>query len=182
MIMLRGSIIIRYKKKLERLYRKTFWSYIRYARSLGVTIGQECKIATRFFGSEPYLIEIGNHVQITSDVRFFTHGGGWVFRDKYPAFDTFGKIKIGSNVYVGNCVLILPGVTIGNNVIVGAGAVVTKSIPDNSIVAGNPARIVGNVDELENRIKIYNLNIKGLDPDQKRNFLLQLEDTKFIRK
>src|SRR5690554_6087907 len=90
---------------------KYFYTPEVYAVKEGVKIGDNCYIATRAFGSEPYLIEIGNHVQITSGVKFFTHGGGWVFREEFPDLDTFGKIKIGNNVYIGNNALIMPGVS-----------------------------------------------------------------------
>lgn len=48
----------------------------KYARHIGVRIGDDCLIATRRWSSEPYLITIGNHVQVTENVWFFTHGGG----------------------------------------------------------------------------------------------------------
>lgn len=168
--------------KLIHWYRRTFWQPKKYAEFLGVKIGKDCSIATKYFGSEPYLITIGDHVQITVDVRFFTHGGGWVFRNKHPHFDTFGKIKIGNNVYIGSCAIIMPGVTIGNNVVIGAGSVVTKSIEDNCIVAGNPARIIGNVSDLENKLVSYNVNTKQLSPEQKKTFLVNLENEKFFTK
>ena len=168
--------------RLMDLYRRFVWSPVKYARFLGVKLGNNCSVATRYFGSEPYLIEIGDHVQITQDVRFFNHGGGWVFRHKHPDFDTFGKIKIGNNVYIGACAMIMPGVTIGNNVIIGAATVVTKSIPDNAVVAGNPGRVLGNVDELETRLLPYNLRSKGMSPAEKRAFLLSVEDDRLIKK
>jgi acetyltransferase-like isoleucine patch superfamily enzyme len=142
--------------KLIRFYRRYFYSCENYARNIGVKIGANCSINTRHWGTEPYLIEIGNHTQITSEVWFYTHGGGWVFREKYPDFDFFGKIKIGNNVYIGNHALILPGVTIEDNVIVGAGAVVTKSIPSGVIVGGNPAKIIGRIEDYEKKIIEYN--------------------------
>lgn len=132
-------------KRFVRLYKRVFWSYEKYARSIGVKIGKNCNIQTRSFGTEPYLVEIGDHVQITKKVSLFTHGGGWVLRDTMPNFDSFGKIFIGNNVYIGNYSMIMPGVIIEDNVIVGAGSVVTKSIPSGSIVAGNSARIVGDL-------------------------------------
>jgi acetyltransferase-like isoleucine patch superfamily enzyme len=65
----------------------------------------------------------------------------------------FRPITIKNDVCIGGNVTILPGITIGNNVIVGGGSVVTKNIPDGSIVAGNPAVVVGKVDELANKRK-----------------------------
>ncbi len=153
------------------------------ARKLGVKIGKGCSIATREFGSEPYLIEIGDYVQITNGVKFFNHGGGWVFRQEIPGFDTFGKIVIGNNVYVGSNCLIMPGVTIGNNIIIAAGSVVTKSYEENGvIIGGNPAKVIGNVRDLKERLKQYNVNTKGLKQKEKKNFLLKQPDSVFIKK
>lgn len=164
------------------IYRRTFWKPEKHARYLGVEIGNNCNIATRHFSSEPYLIKIGNHVQITAGVKFFAHGGGWVFRQKHPFFDTFGKIIVKNNVYIGNNALILPGVTIGNNVIVAAGAIVTKSIPDGVIVGGNPAKPIGSIEELEKKLLPFNLNTKNMTKKDKKKFLLKLPDEKFIKK
>lgn len=152
------------------------------ARKEGVIIGENCNIQTHNFGSEPYLVKIGNHVQITSGVKFFTHGGGWVFRDKDPGFDTFGKIIIKNNVYIGNNALLMPGIIIGNNVIIGSGAVVTKSIADNMIVAGNPAKVIGDYDTLYKKLKPFNLNTKHLNAQEKKSFLLNLDESFFIHK
>ena len=168
-------------KILDWVKRKIY-SCEAYARSLGVKIGKECSIATHKFGSEPYLIEIGDNVQITNDVRFFTHGGGWVFRQKDPEFDTFGKIKIHNNVYIGNGTMILPGVIIGNNVVIGAGSIVTKSIPDNVVVAGNPARIVCTIDDFFDKANRYNVKTKLLGQIEKRAYLLSLKDDHFMSK
>ena len=128
------------------------------------------------------MIEIGNHVQITYGTKFFTHGGSWVFRNEIPTLDTFGKIIIKDNVYIGNNTLIMPGVTIGNNVIIGAGSVVTKSIDDNSVAAGNPAKIISDLDNTKQKMLIYNVGTKHLNPEQKKKFLLLLDENRFIRK
>ncbi len=168
--------------KIIALYKRVFWSCEKSALKQGVKIGEGCNIMTRKFGSEPYLIEIGNNCQVTSDVKFFTHGAAWVFRKKYPKMDFFGKIKIGDNVYIGNNALILPGVTVGDNVIIAAGSVVTKSISDDCIVGGNPAKIIGRVSELEKKMLPYNLETSGLSYYNKKQFLLSANEEKFIKK
>lgn len=169
-------------KKILKQYRKIFWSGEKYGRYVGVKIGARSIISTKHFGSEPYLIKIGDNVRVTKDVKFFTHGAARMFRKNNPNFDFFGKINIGNNVYIGNNALILPGVSIGNNVIVAAGAVVSKSIPDDSIVGGNPAKIIGRVSELEERMLPYNVETKGLGAKEKKEYLLSLPDKMFIKK
>jgi len=164
------------------MYRRRVWSPEKYARSIGVKIGKNCAIHTRNFNSEPYLVEIGNNVQIPDKVCFYTHGGNWVLRNKNPDIDCFGKIKVGNNVYIGNNSIILPGVMIEDNVIIGAGSVVTKSVPAGVIVGGNPAKIIGKVEDYEKKILPYNVHSKGLSSDEKKIFLLSLDDSKFQRK
>lgn len=144
-----------------------------YHRFCGVKIGEGCSIYSWHFGSEPYLISIGDHVQITADVKIFTHGGGWVLRKEDKTFDSFGPVNIGDNVYIGNNVLIMPGVTIKDNVIVGAGSVVTKSIPCNVVVAGNPARTVSSIEEYKEKNFAYNTHTKLLSQKQKKQALLE---------
>ena len=61
--------------------------------------------------------------------------------------DIIAPIKVGNNVYIGSGAYIMPGVTIGDNCIIGAAAVVTKDIPDKSVAVGVPARVIKNVDE-----------------------------------
>jgi len=154
-----------------------------YANFVGVKMGKNCRIVSKNFGSEPYLIEIGNHVHITRGVNFITHDGSmWIFRDIYPDLDIFGKIVINDNTFIGNNVTILPGVSIGKNCIVGANSVVTKSIPDNCVVAGNPAKyITSSQSFLEKTIK-FNAKTKGLKQSQKKAKLLSKEFNLFIKK
>lgn len=169
-----------FKEFITKSIRKIFlcWSkliqrdYVAYHRFCGVKIGTDCCIKSWNFGSEPYLISIGNHVQITADVKIFTHGGGWIIRKEDKTFDAFGTVKIGNNVYVANNVLIMPGVTVGDNVLIGAGSVVTKSTPSDVVIAGNPARIVSGIEEYKEKILAYNTHTKLLSEKQKRDVLL----------
>ena len=148
---------------------------VAYARSLGVKVGDDVRligIHGGTFGSEPYLIEIGNHVTITSRVQFVTHDGGvWVFRDRNPDMDVFGRISIGNNVFVGFGSIIMPNVRIGNNVVVAAGSIVTKNIPDNSVAVGVPARVIKTLDEYYDSIQHRIIAVKNLPEDIKRSVL-----------
>lgn len=170
------------RRKIINLYRNFFWSKEKLARYQGATIGKDCNIKSVSFGSEPYLISIGDHVQITDGTKIFTHGGARVLRKKYPDMDFFGKVAIKDNVYIGNNCLIMPGVTIGSNVIVAAGSVVTKSIPDNVVVGGNPAKILCSLSDFEKRMVKKNVKSKGMSANQKREYLLSLPDEAFIKK
>ena len=169
-------------KKIKSLYRKSFWPLERQARYAGVKMGENNFISSRFWSSEAYLITIGNYCGITKGVRFFTHGGARSVRRTYPQFDCFGKIIIGDYVYIGSNSLIMPGVTIGDNVLIAAGSVVTKSVPSNVVVGGNPARIVCTIEEYIERNLPYNLNSKGMNTEEKKRMLLQLPEDKFIKK
>lgn len=153
--------------------------YIKILRKKGTKIGSNCIIdKTAEFGTEPYLVEIGNDVRITKGVRFITHDGSlWVVRNLglVPAeSDYFGKIKIGNNTNIGWDAIIMPGVTIGQNCIVGAGAVVTKDIPDNSVVVGVPAKVIESVEEYADKKKEYCVPTKGMNSKEKKHYIEKL--------
>ena len=76
----------------------------------------------------------------------------------------------------------MKGVTIGDGAVVGAGSVVTKDVPANTIVAGNPARVICSLEEFIAKNEPYNLNSKGLDAKAKENLLKSLPEDRFIKK
>lgn len=90
-------------------------------------------------------IEIGNDVMIATGVKILTsthnynNNPMWKHRVDRP-------IKIGSNVWIGANAIILPGIKIGDYAVVGAGAVVTKHVPDFCVVGGNPAKFIRSID------------------------------------
>lgn len=128
---------------------------VAFARSLGVTIGEGSQIYSTeidIFGSHPFLVTLGKRCFITEGVRFVTHDGAvLVFRDRLPELDVVAPIVLGDNVYIGVRTIILPGVRIGSNCIIGAGAVVTRDISDNSVAVGVPARVIKSTGEYEKR-------------------------------
>jgi acetyltransferase-like isoleucine patch superfamily enzyme len=120
---------------------------VEYARDYGVKVGKDCRIyltSLSHYGPEPFLIELGDNVLISGNVQFITHDGGiYIFRkDLTNIVGNYGKIKIGNNCFIGYGAIILPNVQLGDNCIVCAGAIVTDSFPENSIIMGNPAKLV----------------------------------------
>lgn len=158
---------------------------IGFVKAEGVKIGDNCSIlgTTSPFGSEPYLISIGNHVRINNGVQFVTHDGSvWVLRElakkgilpkEIEKSDLFGVITVGNNVQIGSNAMILPNVCIGNNVIIGAGSIVTKDIPDNSVAVGIPARVIESIDDYYEKNKSLFEYTKGMVESEKRNYLTQ---------
>ena len=128
------------------------------------------------FGSEPYLIELGNHVRVNEGVHSVTYDGGmWVLRQYVHGgekFDLFGKITVGDNVHIGTNAIIMPNVRIGSNVVIGCGAIVTRDIPDNSVVVGVPARVIESIDEYYYKNKDRIINTKLMSKVEKKIFLM----------
>jgi acetyltransferase-like isoleucine patch superfamily enzyme len=137
--------LIRLLKRLQLMILKKSSTKrkVKYLRRQGMKIGENCHLNTMSFSTEPYLIEIGNHVAIAGGSEIITHDGAiWCFLDELPNSDVFGKVKIGNNVFIGDNCTILPNTTIGDNCIVGAGSVVRGKFPENSVIIGNPAKII----------------------------------------
>lgn len=148
--------IQRVSSKLSEWYalsRHDAYTVAEYFRKQGAQIGRDSFIAVKSLGGEPYLVKIGDHVGVSGGVQFITHGLGWNFRDRIPDIQVFGKIIIEDNCNIGTNAIILPNVTIGRNSMVAAGAVVTKDVPPNSIVGGNPAKVIGNVEQYFSKVK-----------------------------
>ena len=136
---------------------------IKIARMMGCKIGNNCIIGNIDLGSEPYLITIGNKCYITSWVFFITHDGAtWVIKNKNQFKGTkYGKIIVNDNVYIGNHCILLPNIEIGSNSIIGAGSVVTKNVPPDSVYAGNPARFICTLEEYYEKCKQNKGNLEN---------------------
>lgn len=145
-----------------------------YYRHLGANIGNDCSFIGRniSLSSEPYLITIGDHVRVSFDVAFVTHDGGThVLRKKYPNGSIYVKINIGNNVFIEARSIIMPNISIGNNCIIGAGSVVTKSVSDNTVVAGIPAKKICTYEEYEKKHKDQLLFVADFPFEKKRDIL-----------
>lgn len=154
----------RFSKRLKNAVKmpiNTLWAKVDpvgYARSVGVNVGENVKIygsSLEMFSTEPWIVHIGDNVHLTHEVMFLTHDGGTLILDRSEIGDFIltGKIVVGANTYIGTRSIILPGVTIGKNCIIGAGSVVSKDIPDYSVAVGVPARVVNTTDGYLGKIK-----------------------------
>lgn len=134
-------------------YKRNSKSFVSYLRKNGIEIGDNCVFrgpgSTRIDLQRPELITIGDNVDMNKNFTIMTHDwGSFVFRAKYHDFiNATGRVVIGNNIYFGTDVIVLKGVTIGDNCIIGAGSIVTKSIPANSVATGVPCRVVCSIDE-----------------------------------
>ena len=157
------------------------------ARWLGVRIGEGGQILDNpvtVFGTEPWLISLGNHVDVTAGVRFLTHEGGiWVARGLKPElnmYEKFAPITVGDNVMIGMRSLIMPGVTIGNNVIIAGHSVVTKDIPSNTIVGGCPAKPISNFEKFLDKVEEDIVPTKNMSSNEKKKYLMKNNPEWFI--
>ena len=118
----------------------------------GMKVGKNCwgLVNCTIDHAHCWLIEIGDNVVFAPQVYLLAHDTS---TKKSIEYTRVGKIKIGNNCFIGARVLIMPGVHIGDNTIIGAGSILVKSIPENVVAAGNPAKIICTIAEYETKIK-----------------------------
>lgn len=126
------------------------------------SMGDQVMIMSRRIPLYARLISIGNNVWIASGVTFVTHDVAHYMLNRLPETtekytEKVGCIAVGDNVFIGANSQIMYDVKIGNRVVIAAGAVVTKDIPDNSVVGGVPARIIGNFEDFVSKRKDFKL-------------------------
>lgn len=149
-----------------------------YARSIGVSFGEGCRFVGRTdWGSESYLIQIGKHTEISFGCSFVTHDGStWVFRnlEKYKNVSRFGKIEIGNDCFVGCRSIIMPGVTVGDYCIIGAGSLVNKDIPSGQVWAGVPAHYLMDTHDFAEKCLRESPNLHDRKYATKKDWVLDL--------
>ena len=92
-------------------------------------------------------VRIGNHVSIGPVVQIYTVNHSLQAKDRIRGMEAARPVVIEDNVWIGGSSVILPGVTVGRNSVVGAGSVVTKDVPANTVAAGNPARVIKEIEQ-----------------------------------
>ena len=107
-----------------------------------IFLGEDCFINFNCTILDEAKVTIGDNAFLGPNVSIYTACHPLESEKRNQFIEWAEPVTIGNNVWVGGNVTILPGVTIGDNVVVGAGSVVTKNIPSNVVVAGNPAKII----------------------------------------
>ena len=153
---------------LQKLYYKFLAikseRYFQRLLDRGLTIGEDCILPDRgsifWDPSHCYLISIGNQCAIAPNVRFIAHDGSTF---PYLGYTKYARIEVKDNCMIGDSAMILPGVTIGPKAIVAAGAVVSKDVRPNTVVAGNPAKEIAQLDEYLAKIEAIRKKKKVFD-------------------
>jgi maltose O-acetyltransferase len=120
--------------------------YLQSLRTKGLSMGTNVRFAGEVFldPSHCALICIGNNITFAPKVRIIAHDAS---TKQFLGFTRIGRVTICDDCFIGDSVVVLPGVTIGPRAVIGAGSVVSKDIPENSIALGNPARVICSLDD-----------------------------------
>jgi maltose O-acetyltransferase len=150
------TMAFRMPRLIRRIYRRLIpppqYRALARAVELGLTVGRKPRILDGVIIDPDHCwhITIGDDVTLAPRVHILAHDAS---TGAYLKYTRIGKVTIGSRVFVGASAIILPGVTIGNDVVVAAGSVVTRDVPDGTVVAGNPARVIGTIDDFVSKKK-----------------------------
>ncbi len=144
----------------------------------GAKIGTDVEIWTdKIDKGHAFLLEIGNRVTI-SDARILLHDAS---TKRFIGYSRVGKVVIGNDVFIGADATILPGVKIGDKVIIGAGSVITSDIPNDSVVVGVPGKIIGSCtdfisknEELLRKLPKYDTYWQNKTPEEKERMKIEM--------
>lgn len=138
---------------LRDILGKTSEGYLNIESPFHCDYGYNIEIGTNFFANYNFIVldvgkvRIGDNVMMGPNVAIYTAGHPLHPDSRNSGYEYGIDISIGNNVWVGGNVCIMPGVTIGDNAVIGAGSVVTKDIPANMLAVGNPCKAVREITE-----------------------------------
>jgi acetyltransferase-like isoleucine patch superfamily enzyme len=146
----------RYVSFWRRICRPSAEEWTLYLKRHGgfYRFGENCFILSESIFTDPAYTSIGNNVRIAGAWLSGHDGSINMINQAYGRkLDAVGPITIHDDVFIGRGATILPGVSIGPRAIIGAGAVISRDVPPNSVVAGNPAKVIRSLDEHVERIQ-----------------------------
>ncbi len=148
------------KPNTHEIYRETLKKLLPHANEnayinqpFHCDYGYNIEIGKNFFANynctilDVSKVIIGDNVMLAPNVSIYTASHPIHFETRNSGYEFGAEIVIGNNVWIGGNAVILPGVTLGDNIVVGAGSVVTKSFPENCVIGGNPAKIIKEITE-----------------------------------
>ena len=142
--------------------------YIRQLRRKGLKVGKNLFVVSNVSLDRDncHLISIGDNCTLSHNVVILAHDTSGCVASRTQ--HRIAPVKLGNNCFIGSNTVVLPGVTIGDNVIVGAGSVVTRNLPSNCVAAGNPARVLETMDEFgvkqrRRELEKSNIRLAGLE-------------------
>ena len=141
------------KNFTKKIYRKYFFTEpIKALKRKGLIVGKNFTMqgGVSIDSSHCWLICIGNNVTLSPNVVILAHDASMKMFTNYTKI---GQVIIGNRVFIGACTTILPGVKIGNDVVVAAGSLVNRDIPDGVVAGGNPAKVIGDIQDFIARKK-----------------------------
>ena len=156
------NFIYRINLKIHTTYQQFIQNiYLKLCIAKGLKVGRKVRfVEVPQFGTEPFLIEIGDETTFSNNVRFVNHDGGQNalhFFEKYRDVRTFGRIKIGKQCLIGADTILMPGVEMQDNCILGAGSILTTSMKKGSVFAGIPAKFICTVEEYGDKLLANNV-------------------------
>ena len=140
---------------LNKLFGKTKGTF-RVEQPFMCDYGYNIEIGENFYSNhnliilDPNKVIFGDNVFIAPNCSFYTAGHPLDYETRNKGLEYAKPIKVGNNVWIGGNVVVLPGVTIGDNAVIGAGSVVTKDIPSNVVAVGNPCKVIKEIYKQDN--------------------------------
>lgn len=164
--------IRRYYRQICMIVIRDGWKKAKWLKKHKIFyhIGEHCYYCPNLLPAEPFLVCLHDNVVISAGVRLVTHSvANIVFNYEERSknyYCRYGKIEIHDNVYIGADVTINFGVTIGENCIIAAGAVVTKDVEPGSVMAGVPARRIGSYETVKEKTLAFSRAIGDVGMDK----------------